>query len=149
MTKQLSQQDRQPGPDHEAMVELARQAMAKSYSPYSDFKVGAVVVSRNGSVFSACNVENASYPEGTCAEAGAISAMVMAGEQRIQAIYVIGAGDGLVSPCGGCRQRIREFADSTTTVHICGPEGIRKSLLLDQLLPYSFGPQHLNVTQAD
>ncbi|RUO27156.1 cytidine deaminase [Aliidiomarina minuta] len=117
--------------------------MAMSYSPYSGFPVGAAILSENGKVFSACNVENAAYPEGICAEAGAISAMVLAGERRIKDIYVMGNGDALVSPCGGCRQRIREFADEHTQVHICGPEGVRRSLNINELLPLSFGPEHL------
>lgn len=129
---------------HQAMHQLACNAMQQSYSPYSGFKVGAVVVADNGQAFTACNVENASYPEGTCAEAGAISAMVMAGQRRIREVYVVGAGDALVSPCGGCRQRIREFASGETMVHICGPEGIRKSVTLSELLPFSFGPEHLD-----
>lgn len=129
--------------EQQSHIELARAAMQRSYSPYSKFKVGAVVVTPNGDTFSACNVENASYPEGTCAEAGAIAAMVMAGAQHIRAIYVMGEGDALVSPCGGCRQRIREFADPQTLVHICNPQGIRKSIRLDELLPFSFGPEHL------
>lgn len=128
------------------MLAIAKAAMAKSYSPYSGFPVGAALVTSSGQVFSACNVENAAYPEGTCAEAGAISAMVMAGEHRIQAMYVVGNGDALVSPCGGCRQRIREFADASTMVHICGVEGIRRSVSIEELLPLSFGPDHLAPT---
>lgn len=135
--------ERSSRPTTDDLLTLTRQAMAQSYSPYSGFKVGALVVADDGSLFVGCNVENASYPEGTCAEAGAISAMVMAGKKRIQAIYVMGAGDALVSPCGGCRQRIREFSDAQTLVHICNPQEVRKSLLLEQLLPYSFGPDHL------
>jgi cytidine deaminase len=125
------------------LVAIATAAMAKSYSPYSGFAVGAALVTSNGQVFSACNVENAAYPEGTCAEAGAISAMIMAGEHRIRDIYVVGTGDALVSPCGGCRQRIREFADASTMVHICGLEGVRRSVSIEELLPLSFGPDHL------
>ncbi|MGX5915481.1 cytidine deaminase [Aliidiomarina sp. Khilg15.8] len=130
------------------MLAIATAAMAKSYSPYSGFPVGAALVTSNGQVFSACNVENASYPEGTCAEAGAISAMVLAGEQRIQDIYVVGNGEALVSPCGGCRQRIREFADANTMVHICGLEGVRRSVSIEELLPLSFGPDHLAATNT-
>ena len=133
----------EPTQSAEQMFELAKQAMEKSYSPYSNFPVGAAILTNSGQTFTGCNVENASYPEGTCAEAGAIAAMVMAGEKNIQHIYVIGNGDALVSPCGGCRQRIREFANAQTQVHICGPEGIRKSLLLEDLLPHSFGPEHI------
>ena len=128
-------------PNQENMFRLALSAMEMSYSPYSKFPVGAAILTENGHTFLGCNVENASYPEGTCAEAGAISAMVMAGEHQIKDIYVVGNGDGLVSPCGGCRQRIREFANQQTQVHICGPEGIRRSFPLNELLPHSFGPE--------
>lgn len=128
----------------EQCVELARQAMSRAYVPYSNFQVGAVIETAEGELFSGCNVENASYPEGTCAEAGAIAAMVMGGGQRIKQIYVMGEGELLVSPCGGCRQRIREFSDRLTFIHICSPEkGIRKTLSMDELLPYSFGPNNL------
>jgi cytidine deaminase len=88
-------------------------------------------------------VENAAYPVGSCAEAGAISAMIAAGESRIAQIVVMGEGDVLCTPCGGCRQRIREFAGPDTPVHIAGPEGIRKRLTLEELLPFSFGPDNL------
>lgn len=134
--------------EHQPNLERARAAMQKSYSPYSGFSVGAVVVTDTGQHYSACNVENAAYPEGTCAEAGAISAMVLAGERRIREIYVMGNGEGLVTPCGGCRQRIREFADADTIVHICNPEEVRKSIRLDELLPYSFGPEHLHQSSS-
>lgn len=130
------------------MLAIATAAMQNSYSPYSGFPVGAALLTTNGQIFSACNVENAAYPEGTCAEAGAISAMIMAGEHRIRDIYVVGNGDALVSPCGGCRQRIREFADASTMVHICGLEGVRRSVSIEDLLPLSFGPDHLAATNT-
>lgn len=126
-----------------SLFTLACEAMQQSYSPYSNFPVGAAIRTNKGSVFSGCNVENAAYPEGTCAEAGAIAAMVLAGERNIKDIYVVGMGEQLVSPCGGCRQRIREFSTSDTRVHICGPEGVRKVLTINELLPLSFGPEHL------
>jgi cytidine deaminase len=94
-------------------------------------------------VFAGCNVENAAYPEGVCAEASAISAMVSAGERLIDAIVTVCDGVQLGTPCGGCRQKIREFADSTTTVHAAGPDGIRRSYSVAELLPDSFGPEHL------
>jgi len=134
--------------NQDKLFELAKGAMTRSYSPYSGFPVGAAIRTASGAYFSGCNVENASYPEGTCAEAGAISAMVMAGESHIDAIYVIGNGDGLVSPCGGCRQRIREFARPDTTIHICGPEGVRKTMTMEELLPFSFGPEHIARKQS-
>ncbi|KJZ15852.1 cytidine deaminase [Marinomonas sp. S3726] len=129
--------------DVKKAVELANKAMSKAYVPYSEFKVGAVIETLNGKVYSGCNVENAAYPEGTCAEAGAISAMVLDGEQKIDNIYVLGNGEQLVTPCGGCRQKIREFSTSDTQIHICGPEGVRKTLSMEELLPFSFGPENL------
>jgi len=128
----------------EKMINLARDAMGRAYAPYSKFQVGAVMRGADGGLYAGCNVENAAYPQGCCAEASAISAMVMAGENRIAEVVVMGRGDGLVTPCGGGRQRIREFADDTTPVHVCGEEGLRKTLTLGELLPLSFGPENLN-----
>jgi cytidine deaminase len=121
----------------------ARAAQANAYAPYSRFKVGAALRTQDGAVFSGCNVENAAYPQGACAEAGAISAMALAGERRIAEICVIGDGEALCTPCGGCRQRIREFADAGTLVHVAGPNGVRRTFGLSELLPESFGPGHL------
>ncbi|WCN12002.1 cytidine deaminase [Marinomonas mediterranea] len=129
---------------HELLA-LAHSAMDNAYVPYSNFRVGAAIETESGEVFSGCNVENASYPEGTCAEAGAISSMVRAGESKIRHIYVMGMGDELVTPCGGCRQRIREFATAETEIHICSPDGVRKTFLMNDLLPFSFGPENLAV----
>jgi cytidine deaminase len=128
----------------EALFEAAKAIQPKAYAPYSGFKVGAAIVTPGGQVFTGCNVENAAYPVGSCAEAGAISAMIAAGESRIAEIVVMGEGDSLVTPCGGCRQRIREFAASDTPIHIAGPEGIRRSFTLEELLPFSFGPDNLS-----
>jgi cytidine deaminase len=114
-----------------------------AYVPYSRFPVGAALRSRNGAVFVGCNVENAAYPQGTCAEAGAIAAMVSAGETEIEAIVTVCEGDMLATPCGGCRQKIREFAVVETVIHVAGPEGVRKSYSMDELLPDSFGPENL------
>ena len=127
----------------EPLFQLAKNAMSKAYVPYSNFTVGAAISTASGHVYSGCNVENAAYPEGTCAEAGAIAAMVLGGDTEIKDIYVIGKGDGLVTPCGGCRQKIREFSSPNTNIHICGPEGVRKSLTMEELLPFSFGPENL------
>ena len=125
------------------LIALAKEAMSKAYVPYSHFTVGAAILTASGEQYSGCNVENASYPEGTCAEAGAIAAMVRDGQTQIHEIYVMGKGEELVTPCGGCRQRIREFSSADTMIHICGPEGIRKSLSMNELLPFSFGPENL------
>jgi cytidine deaminase len=121
----------------------ASAAMERAYAPYSKFQVGAAILAGNGQIYSGCNVENAAYPVGTCAEAGAIAAMVRDGAQQIREIVVIGRGDHLCTPCGGCRQRIREFAAPDTEVHVCGPEGLRRTFTRDELLPASFGPENL------
>ena len=131
-------------PETAELLKRARQAMEKAYAPYSNFQVGAVIVSENGTVYEGCNVENAAYPQGCCAEASAISAMIMGGDRQISEIYVMGHGDALVTPCGGCRQRIREFAAPDVRIHVCGPDSIRKSYDLETLLPDSFGPDNLD-----
>ncbi|MCK4868302.1 MAG: cytidine deaminase [Alphaproteobacteria bacterium] len=126
-----------------AMFELAREAMAKAHAPYSRFRVGAVVKGANGRLYAGCNVENAAYPEGCCAETSAIAAMVMDGEAKIAEVLVMGGGEGLVTPCGGCRQRIREFAAADVPIHICSPDELRRTVTLGELLPLSFGPENL------
>jgi len=125
------------------MIALAQQAMTRSYAPYSHFAVGAVLRGANGKLYTGCNVENAAYPQSQCAEASAIGTMVMDGEQRITEVLVMGMGEDLISPCGGCRQRLREFADETTPVHLCDGSGVKQTVTLGTLLPYSFGPDHL------
>lgn len=127
-----------------ALLAAARELQARAYAPYSRFPVGAAILSESGAVHAGCNVENAAFPVGTCAEAGAISAMVAAGERRIAAVLVIGPGEALVTPCGACRQRIREFASPETPIHVAGPEGVRRTFRLDELLPASFGPDNLS-----
>jgi cytidine deaminase len=127
-----------------ALFEAAKAAQATAYAPYSRFKVGAALRTPSGAVFSGGNVENAAYPEGVCAETSAISAMAQGGERRIDEICVVADGEGLCTPCGGCRQRIREFADTETVIHVAGPEGVRARFTLSELLPYSFGPDHLS-----
>src|SRR3546814_6969704 len=110
------------------LVEAAIAAMAKAYAPYSNFPVGAAVRGASGKVYSGCNVENAAYPQGCCAEASAISALVMGGERRLVEAAVAGAGDALVTPCGGCRQRLREFASDAGKIHLCGPGSPRRKV---------------------
>lgn len=125
------------------LLDAAAAARARAYAPYSGFAVGAALLSAEGEVFAGCNVENAAYPVGTCAEAGAISAMVAAGGRRIAALLVLGEGEAPVTPCGACRQRIREFAAPDTPVHVAGPDGLRRSFRLEELLPAAFGPDNL------
>jgi cytidine deaminase len=124
-------------------IAATKEAMNKAYVPYSNYPVGALIVTNNGNTYSGCNVENASYPLGNCAEAAAIASMVMAGEKNIRMIYVMSQNEQGGSPCGGCRQRIREFSDINTQVILCSPSGVQQRLLLADLLPNSFGPEHL------
>ena len=116
----------------------ALNARQNAYAPYSHFAVGAAVLSANGKIYAGCNVENISYPCGTCAEAGAIAAMNADGERLIKDIVVVAEGDSLISPCGACLQRIFEFADAETTVHLADLTGIKQSLKIAELLPVSF-----------
>ena len=125
------------------LLQLAQRMMLRAHAPYSKFHVGAAVRAEDGSIHGGCNVENAAYPQGTCAEAGAIAAMVAAGGKRILECVVIGPGPELITPCGGCRQKLREFATDDLPVHLCGPDGLHRTVTLGQLLPMSFGPHHL------
>jgi len=124
-------------------ITATKEAMNNAYAPYSNYPVGALIVTKNGNTYSGCNVENASYPLGNCAEAAAIASMVLAGEKNIKMIYVMSQNDQGGCPCGGCRQRIREFSDIDTQVILCSPSGVQQRLLLADLLPNSFGPEHL------
>jgi cytidine deaminase len=126
------------------MIVLARTTQQKAYAPYSNFNVGACLRAEDGSLHAGANVENVAYPQGQCAEASAIGAMITAGARKIVEVVVIGDGDGLCTPCGGCRQRLNEFATPDTPVHICGPEGLRKTFTLGELLPGAFGPNNLD-----
>ncbi len=133
-------------PDVQQLFDAATAVQAHAYAPYSGFFVGAAVRTRSGAVFAGANMENAAYPQGVCAEGGALSAMVAAGERDVVEVLVVGpAGDQLTTPCGGCRQKIREFAQLDTPIHVAGPEGVRRSFTLGELLPESFGPAHLGV----
>lgn len=126
-----------------AMLAMAREAMERAYSPYSGFQVGASLRGEDGRLFAGSNVENAAYPIGQCAEASAIGAMVTAGGRRFVEAVVVGGGELLCTPCGGCRQRLAEFASWETPIHVCGPEGHRRTFLLKELLPHGFGPDNL------
>ena len=126
-----------------ALFEAAEAVRAKAYAPYSRFQVGAAILADDGNIYSGCNVENAAYPVGNCAEPSAIAAMLAGGGKRIRRIYVTGPGSNPVTPCGGCRQRIREFADPDVEIISHGVEGTPLVQTLEQLLPHSFGPDHL------
>ena len=126
------------------LIEAAMAARLKAHAPYSRFLVGAAVRDERGLVSGGCNIENAAYPQGWCAEPSAISALIMAGGKRITEVAVVGAGSGLVTPCGGCRQKLREFAAGDVKIHVCAEDGtVKRSFTLDELLPFSFGPDHL------
>jgi cytidine deaminase len=127
----------------DTLIQAAIAAIPRAYAPYSKFLVGAAICDENGDIHNGVNVENAAYPQGSCAEAGAIAAMIMAGGTRITSIAVAGRGDMLCTPCGGCRQRIREFANPDTPILIADTTGLRQRFTLEDLLPYSFGPDHL------
>jgi cytidine deaminase len=126
-----------------AMLNAARAAREKAYAPYSKFLVGAAVLDEHGHIHAGCNVENAAYPQGVCAEASALSVMIMGGGRKAVAVVVVGVADSPVTPCGGCRQKLREFAAPDTPIWIANAEGVLLTLTLDQLLPHSFGPEHL------
>ena len=130
-------------PETRELFDAACAAQARAYAPYSRFPVGAAVRTTAGTVFAACNVENAAYPQGSCAEAGAISAMVSGGERSIAEVLVVTDGEALGTCCGGCRQRLREFAGPGTPIHVADRTGIRATFTLEQLLPHSFGPENL------
>jgi cytidine deaminase len=130
------------------LFRAAKVAQAMAYAPYSQFRVGAAVLSADGIVFAGCNVENAAYPLGSCAEAGALSAMAMSGARRLRAALVLGEGEALVTPCGGCRQRLREFAAPDAEILIAGPQGLRARFTMEELLPSSFGPDNLGHTRG-
>lgn len=120
------------------MLRLAAAARRNAHAPYSGFQVGVCLRTVEGQHFAGCNVENASYPEGACAETAAIGAMVAAGGRRIAEVLVLAEGERLCTPCGGCRQRLAEFAGPDTPVHVAGPDGLRRTFSLGELLPAAF-----------
>ena len=121
----------------EDLFDTAKAARENAHAPYSKFKVGAAILTPSGRVFAGCNVENAAYPEGTCAEAGAISAMICAGEYEIAEVLVM-ADAALCTPCGGCRQKLKEFSASDVVVHIADLNEIKRSFTVAELLPAGF-----------
>ncbi|QJR15283.1 cytidine deaminase [Usitatibacter palustris] len=127
----------------EQLHTAARAAQARAHAPYSRFRVGAAVLDESGRIHAGCNVENAAYPLGMCAEALAIATMVREGGRSVRGLLVVGEGEHLVTPCGGCRQRLREFASDATPVLVADLERVRAQFTLGELLPASFGPENL------
>jgi homotetrameric cytidine deaminase len=129
-------------PDPELLA-LAREAAGRAYAPYSNFPVGAAVRTSDGRCFAGANVENAAYPQGQCAEASALGAMVAGGGGRVVEVVVAAPSEQECAPCGGCRQRLREFAEQDTPIHLADLERVRRTTSLAELLPLSFGPESL------
>jgi cytidine deaminase len=126
------------------LIAAAVAARQHAHAPYSRFRVGAALRCPDGSIHAGCNVENAAYPEGVCAEAGAISAMVLAGGRRISELVIAGPGPGPCPPCGGCRQKIREFASADVLIRMVDEHGaVLLRSTLGAMLPHSFGPDEL------
>ncbi len=117
--------------------------LKNAYAPYSNFPVAAIIKGASGAIYSGVNVENAAYPQGWCAEASAIAAMVSSGETEIYELAVMAKSDEICTPCGGCRQKIRESASEDLKIFCFGPDGLKATYTLGELLPYSFGPEHL------
>lgn len=132
----------------QALLDAARQAQRMAYAPYSNYPVGAAVLDAQGCIHAGCNVENAAYPEGLCAEAAALSAMVLAGGRQARAVLVVGsAGEGnWITPCGGCRQRLREFGAPDLIIQSANEVALGPRHTLAQLLPESFGPGHIKAS---
>lgn len=120
------------------LFEAAKKAMQFSHSPYSKFPVGAAIRADDGNVYLGANIENLSFPQGWCAEPSAISAMIMGGAKKITEMAVIAEKLALCPPCGGCRQKIAEFATPQTRIYLCDEVGVQKVMTMEELLPFSF-----------
>lgn len=125
-------------PDTADLISAAAAVRENAYVPYSNFKVGAALRTTNGSTHVGCNVENVAYPEGTCAEAGAIAAMVASGQTRFEEVVVIADSPVPVTPCGGCRQKLAEFASEDAKITMTNLEGVRQQMRVADLLPGAF-----------
>ena len=122
----------------DALLEAARAVRENAHAPYSGFRVGAAIRSESGAIHIGCNVENAAFPEGICAEGGAITSMIAAGDKTILEVLVYAEAETPVAPCGGCRQKLAEFAGPDVIVKLAGPEGIRAEMTIGDLLPATF-----------
>ena len=122
----------------DALFQAALEARRHAHAPYSRFAVGAAIRGASGAIYAGCNVENASFPEGWCAETSAIAAMVLAGERTIAEVCVVADSTAPVTPCGGCRQRLAEFGTPATRIHAADCHGVRRSFTLAEILPAGF-----------
>ena len=127
-----------------SLKDVALKIRPMAYAPYSGFKVGAAIRSKSGKTYSGVNVENIAYPEGTCAEAGAIAAMVASGETEITEAYVVADSPSPVPPCGGCRQKLSEFAGPNALITLATTDGQENTYKMSELLPGVFTPKHMN-----
>jgi len=128
-----------PGSAHtQGLLDIAKAAQQNAHAPYSGFRVGASLLANDKQSYGGCNVENAAYPLGQCAEAGAISAMILGGGTQINELLIVSPNKDFCPPCGGCRQKIAEFADPHTLVHLASSEGKIKTLTFQALLPFAF-----------
>ncbi|WP_371933228.1 cytidine deaminase [Ruegeria discodermiae] len=126
-----------------SLKESALAVRENAHAPYSNFKVGAAIRSASGVIYAGCNVENIAYPEGTCAEAGAIAAMVAAGETRLTEVYVVAGSPAPVPPCGGCRQKLSEFGAPDVVLTMATTGGVEQTTTIGELLPGAFGAEHM------
>lgn len=129
-----------------SLVETARAVRLNAYAPYSNFKVGAAIRATSGKIYGGVNVENVAYPEGTCAEAGAIAAMIAAGDTEIAEVAVIADSPIPVSPCGGCRQKLAEFGKGNVIVTLATTDGLLQETTLGTLLPGAFTAEYMERT---
>ena len=121
-----------------ALINAAKKAQSNAYAHYSGFKVGAAILDEQDKVYACCNVENAAYPLGQCAEAGAISALIANGGKNIKTITIVSPDENFCFPCGGCRQKIAEFSNDSTQVTMVDGLGQEKHMTIAQLLPEAF-----------
>lgn len=125
------------------LFEAAREAMSRCHAPYSEFPVGAALRADDGRIYAGANIEVASYPEGWCAETTAIGHMIMGGGLKIEEVAVVAEKMVACTPCGGCRQRLAEFAGPDTKIHLCDMNGIVQTVTLGELLPFAFDAEAL------
>jgi cytidine deaminase len=126
------------------LLDAARTVRERAHAPYSRYRVGAALLDEQGRIHAGCNIENAAYPQGLCAEAAALAHLVAAGGRSVRAVVVVGEGAQPCTPCGGCRQKLREFASDDVPVIVADAGTVRARYTLGELLPHSFGPEHLS-----